>query len=105
MNPNEKVTTQSHWPNGQLKYEQVEQDGYGVFISRMYSPNGTCLDETLIEWGRYTGLFKVFLKEHKIYYLSTKVEGQRNGVSVALLSRVPKKSLKSKLKALWKQFF
>lgn len=105
MNQNEKVTTQSHWENGNVKYEQVEQGEYGMFISRMYSPNGMCLDESLIEWGRYSGLVKVFLKEKKIYYFGTKIEGQRQGVSVALLAFTPKKTFKSKLKALWKRFF
>ena len=43
--PKGTLVTLSHWPNGKVRFEHFEMKNYPAWITRTYSPNGTCLED------------------------------------------------------------
>lgn len=105
VEPRGTIVTQSFWRKGRVRYEQIELKDYPAWISRDYDPSGNCREEEVFMWGRYNGIFNIFLKERKAIILNTQKEGILNGAAVTLSLPRKKKTWIDKLKRIWNWYF
>ena len=96
MEQKEITASQSLFPNGKTRHEQVIVDDK-FLVSRSYYANGKVMEEVCYVLTTLDGCFKIHLKERKQFLIGTFNKQLVNGIKVVFDLSKPKKTFKDKL--------